>query len=100
MNNLHRELAPISYAAWADIEEEATRTLMRYLAGQRLVDVRGLGGVDLSAVGTGYLKTITGPSEDIFARQREVKALVELQVPFGLDRQQIDDAEHGANCNR
>jgi uncharacterized linocin/CFP29 family protein len=26
MNNLHRELAPISEAAWADIEEEVTRT--------------------------------------------------------------------------
>ena len=26
MNNLHRELAPISDAAWADIEQEARRT--------------------------------------------------------------------------
>jgi len=33
MNNLHRELAPISEAAWAQIEEEATRTPKRYLAG-------------------------------------------------------------------
>ena len=33
MNNLHRELAPISDAAWAQIEEETTRTLKRYLAG-------------------------------------------------------------------
>ena len=46
MNNLHRELAPISDAAWADIEEETTRTL-RYLAGRRVVDVHGPGGVGL-----------------------------------------------------
>ena len=26
MNNLHRELAPISDAAWSQIEEEASRT--------------------------------------------------------------------------
>lgn len=39
MNNLHRELAPISDAAWAQIEEETTRTLKRYLAGRRVVDV-------------------------------------------------------------
>ena len=39
MNNLHRELAPISDAAWAQIEEEASRTLKRYLAGRRVVDV-------------------------------------------------------------
>ena len=29
MNNLHRELAPISEAAWAQIEQEAARTLKR-----------------------------------------------------------------------
>ncbi len=34
MNNLHRELAPISDSAWAQIEEEASRTLKRYLAGR------------------------------------------------------------------
>ena len=44
MNNLHRELAPISDAAWAQIEEEAKRTLKRYLAGRRVVDVEGPGG--------------------------------------------------------
>src|ERR1700747_1699504 len=97
MNNLHRELAPISDAAWADIEEETTRTLKRYLAGRRVVDVQGPGGVGLSAVGTGHLKTIAAPSDGILARQREVKALVELRGPFDLDRQAIDDVERGAN---
>jgi uncharacterized linocin/CFP29 family protein len=97
MNNLHRELAPISDAAWADIEEETARTLKRYLAGRRVVDVHGPGGVGLSAVGTGHLKTIAEPGEGILARQREVRALVELRVPFELDRQQIDDVERGAN---
>ncbi|HVX76796.1 MAG TPA: family 1 encapsulin nanocompartment shell protein [Bradyrhizobium sp.] len=97
MNNLHRELAPISDAAWADIEEEATRTLKRYLAARRVVDVHTPGGVGLSAVGTGHIKTIAAPGEGILARQREVKPLVELRVPFELDRQQIDDVERGAN---
>jgi uncharacterized linocin/CFP29 family protein len=96
MNNLHRELAPISEAAWADIEEETTRTLKRYLAARRVVDVNGPGGVGLSAVGTGHLKSITAPGDGIVARQRDVKALVELRVPFELDRQQIDDVERGA----
>jgi uncharacterized linocin/CFP29 family protein len=96
MNNLHRELAPISDAAWADIEEETTRTLKRYLAGRRVVDVRGPGGVDLSAVGTGHLKTIAAPGDGILARQREVNALVEVRVPFELDRRQIDDVERGS----
>jgi uncharacterized linocin/CFP29 family protein len=97
MNNLHRELAPISDAAWADIEEETSRTLKRYLAGRRVVDVRGPGGVGLSAVGTGHLRTIAAPGDGILARQREVMPLVELRVAFELDRQAIDDVERGAN---
>ena len=97
MNNLHRELAPISDVAWAQIEEEASRTIKRYLAGRRVVDLNGPAGVALSAVGTGHLSPITGPGEGVTARQREVKALVELRVPFELDRQMIDDVERGAN---
>jgi uncharacterized linocin/CFP29 family protein len=97
MNNLYRELAPISDAAWADIEEETTRTLKRYLAARRVVDVHAPGGVGLSAVGTGHLRTIAAPADGILARQREVKALVELRVPFELDRQAVDDVERGAN---
>src|SRR5580700_6645139 len=79
MNNLHRELAPISDAAWAQIEEETARTFKRYLAGRRVVDVRGPAGADLSAVGTGHLRPIAGLNEGVVARQREVKALVELR---------------------
>ena len=96
MNNLHRELAPISAEAWGEIEEEATRTLKRYLAGRRVVDVHGPAGGKLSAVGTGHQKAIAAPGEGILARQREVKALVELRVPFVLDRDAIDDVERGS----
>ena len=97
MNNLHRELAPISDAAWAQIDQETSRTLKRYLAGRRVVDVHGPAGSALSAVGTGHLRTITAPEESVISRQRETRALVELRVPFDLDRQMIDDVERGAN---
>jgi len=97
MNNLHRELAPISDAAWAQIEEETTRTLKRYLAGRRVVDVPSAGGVGLPGVGTGHLKQISAPGEGIIANQREVKPLVELRVPFELSRQAIDDVERGSD---
>src|SRR5579862_130392 len=97
MNNLHRELAPISDASWAQIEEETSRTFKRYLAGRRVVDVHAPEGTALSAIGTGHLRTIAAPKDGIIARQRDVKALVELRVQFELDRQTIDDAERGAN---
>ena len=97
MNNLHRELAPISDAAWAQIEEETTRTLKRYLAGRRAVDVPSAGGVALPGVATGHLRSISAPADGILARQREVKPLVELRVPFELSRQTIDDVERGSD---
>ena len=97
MNNLHRELAPISDAAWAQIEEETSRTFKRHVAGRRVVDLHGPAGSILSAVGTGHLVTIKAPGNGIVARQREAKAMVELRVPFDLARQMIDDVERGAN---
>jgi uncharacterized linocin/CFP29 family protein len=97
VNNLHRELAPISDAAWAQIEEETSRTIKRYLAGRRVVDFHGPAGCAFSALGTGHLSAIAAPGDGITARQRDAKALVELRVPFELDRQMIDDVERGAN---
>jgi len=96
MNNLHRELAPISNAAWTQIEEEASRTLKRHLGARRVVDVLGPKGVDLAAVGVGHLHQIRAPGEGIQAAQRAAKALVELRAPFELTRQAIDDVERGA----
>jgi len=97
MNNLHRELAPISDAAWAQIEEEVARTFKRYVAARRAVDVKGPAGVGLSAVGTGHLKSLPAPREGVVARQREAKELVELRAAFELSRAAIDDVERGAN---
>src|SRR5262245_27241318 len=97
MNNLYRELAPITDAAWAQIEEETSRTLKRYLAGRRVVDVHGPSGTAFSAVGTGHLRTIDAPSKGLLVHQRDANGLVELRVPFELERRMIDDVERGAN---
>src|SRR5215831_13278745 len=96
MDNLHRELAPVSEAAWAQIEQEATRTLKRHLAGRRVVDVQGPAGYGLSAVGTGRVRVIDAPADGVHARQRLAAAVVELRVPFSLSREEIDDVERGA----
>jgi uncharacterized linocin/CFP29 family protein len=96
MNNLHRELAPISDKAWAQIEEEASRTLKRHLAARRVVDVPDPKGLDLAAVGTGHTRPIKSPGDGIQVAQHDAKALIELRVPFELSRQQIDDVERGA----
>ena len=96
MNNLHRELAPVSAAAWAGIEDEAKRSFTLYLAGRRVTDVKGPAGPTLAAVGTGHLTGIDPPADGVVAHARQAQPLVELRVPFTLSRQAIDDVERGA----
>jgi uncharacterized linocin/CFP29 family protein len=96
MNNLHRDLAPISSVAWSDLEEEARRTFKRHIAGRRVVDVVGPGGEQLAAVGTGHLMAVDAPADGVLAGLRLSQPLVELRVPFTVDRQSVDDVERGA----
>jgi uncharacterized linocin/CFP29 family protein len=96
MNNLHRELAPVSDAAWASIQDEARRTFTLHLAGRRVADVGGPGESVVSAVGTGHLAGVAPPHDGVIAWQRTVQPITEWRVPFVLDRQAIDDVERGA----
>lgn len=96
MSNLHRELAPISEAAWAEIEEEATRSFKRNSAGRRLVDVKGPLGLDTASVTLGHRSKIDSPADGIHAFTRHTQSLVELKVPFSVTREAIDDVDRGA----
>lgn len=94
---LYRDLAPIPPEAWAEIEEEAQRTLTSHLAGRRLVEVTGPLGWQASAVGTGRVKAIAeAPRDRVHAQQRLVQPLLEFRVPFTLSRAEIDAAGRGA----
>src|ERR1700685_954405 len=96
MNNLYRELAPITDSAWASIEEEARRTFGRHVAARRVVDVKGPDGPTLAGVNTGHLEEIDAPADGVIARLRPVAPLVQLRVPFTVNRQDVDDVERGA----
>ena len=62
MNNLYRELAPITEFAWAEIESEATRTFKRHIAGRRVVDVSEPGGPTTAGISTGRLLDVPHPA--------------------------------------
>jgi uncharacterized linocin/CFP29 family protein len=99
MNNLHRELAPVSDAAWASIEAEARRTFEQNVAGRRVVDVTGPDGPGLASVDTGHLAEIQPPGPDpagIQAWLRSTQQLVQLRVPFTVSRLEVDNVERGA----
>lgn len=96
MDNLHRSLAPISSAAWAQIDDEARRTFVTRIAGRRVVDMPDAGGLELSAVGTGHVVDVEPPVPGVEARRRRVQPLVELRVPFEVTRAAIDDVDRGS----
>jgi uncharacterized linocin/CFP29 family protein len=97
MNDLRRELAPVSEAAWAQIEAEARRTLKTMLAARKLVDFSGPLGWEASAVSLGRVERLKkDPGKGVEARLRRLQPLVELRVPFELSREELESIARGA----
>ncbi len=97
MNHLMRGLAPVSDTAWAEIEDEAKRTLKVTLAARKVVDFVGPRGWAASAVDLGRAKPLRSAlGRNVSARLREVQPLVELQVPFKLSLAELEAIDRGA----
>jgi uncharacterized linocin/CFP29 family protein len=97
MNDLHRELAPISSDAWAAIDAEATRVLKANLAARRLVDFRGPFGWKCGSVNVGRVQPLaSGPGQGVEAALRVVQPLIELRTTFELSRAELDALGRGA----
>jgi uncharacterized linocin/CFP29 family protein len=96
VNNLHRDLAPISTEAWADLEAEARRTFELHVAARRAVDVIGPAGLSLAAVGTGHLSPAEAADPGVETHCYEVARVVRLRVPFTVDRTAVDAVARGA----
>jgi len=97
MNHLLRELAPVSDAAWAEIEDEVKPRITAYLAARKLVDFEGPHGWSHSATNLGRAVAVGGAAAGVETRQRQVLPLVELRAPFELSRSDLDDIERGAS---
>ena len=95
MSHLHRDLAPISDAAWNEIDKEATRTLKTFLAARQMVDFSGPHGWEYSAESVGRLERVPGPVDGVEAGVRVVQPLVELRHRFEMSRADIDDVDRG-----
>ena len=96
MNHLMRELAPITDGAWAQIDEEAGRSLKHFLAARRLVDFSGPLGWEFSAVDVGRIEAVDGSALGVDVARRKVLPLVELRSLFTLDRAELAAADRGA----
>ena len=97
MNDLLRNLAPISAAAWNEIDREATRTLKLTLGARRLVDFTGPLGWDAAAISLGRTDRVTQSLQTgVEARVRKVQPLTELRTPFELSREELEAVGRGA----
>jgi len=97
MDDLRRELAPLSAAAWKAIDEEARQELKVVLGGRRIVDFKGPLGWDAAAVPTGQIQGLAAaPMDGVAAALRCVLRLVELRADFELPRRELDALERGA----
>ncbi len=86
MDHLYRDLAPISEAAWSQIEDEAKGRLVTHLAARKLVDLDGPNGWGYSATDLGRVDEVASPGEGVRALQRRVLPLVEFRADFAISR--------------
>lgn len=97
MNDLRKELAPVTEEAWKFLEQEVRRSLKIALSARKLVDFSGPHGWDHSAANLGRVH----PADNDFAkgvqsRVRMVQPLVELRSVFDLLRDDLDSVSRGA----
>ncbi len=98
MNHLLRSQAPISDAGWKLLDEEARQRLSVALAARKLVDFSGPHGWEYSATNLGRSTPLAqAPAESVAGRHRRVLALVELRADFELSRDELRDADRGAD---
>jgi uncharacterized linocin/CFP29 family protein len=96
VNDLRRELAPLSASAWKAVDEEAVRVLELKLAARKLVDFDGPAGTTSASVNLGRVSALPrGPVDGVEGWQRQVQPLVELRTFFELSRAELDDVERG-----
>lgn len=98
MNHLLRGHAPISDVGWEMLDQEARERLGAALGARKLVDFSGPHGWEYSATNLGRSSPLaSAPSEGVSGRQRRVLPLVELRANFELSREELRDADRGAD---
>src|SRR5437763_1080175 len=96
MNHLLRSHAPISDDGWRLLDEEARERLSAALGARKLVDFSGPHGWEYSATNLGRTRPRSSPGDGVSGRQRVVLPLVELRADFDLSREELRDADRGA----
>lgn len=92
---LYRELAPISNAAWKEIDEKATEVLKTYLSARKVMRVEGPKGLDFNVITEGRLTNISDDNGVCYGNYK-VLPLTETRIEFDMNRWELDNVERGA----
>lgn len=97
MDIFRRDIAPISAAAWHEIDTMARDTLTANLSVRKFVDTTGPFGMDHAAVSIGRLEIPEGQKKDgVQFGIHQVQPLVETRIAFTLTQWELDNIERGA----
>jgi uncharacterized linocin/CFP29 family protein len=97
MDHLRRGLAPVSAAAWEQLDAEAARTLRHFLAARAILDFNGPHGWRHAAEPLGRVTPAAqSPVDGVVAGVRTVQPLIELRTPFELSMAELDAIDRGA----
>lgn len=94
---LRRKYAPITEAAWNEIDASALDVLKPLLSARTVVDFNGPHGWEMAAVNLGCLELPKKQeTEGVEWGKRCVLPLVEFRTPFQLDQWELDNLTRGA----
>ncbi|MFO8063528.1 MAG: family 1 encapsulin nanocompartment shell protein [Spirochaetota bacterium] len=97
MSILRRSKAPLSQAAWAEVDEQARRCFEATLSVRRFADIDGPHGIEYFAAPSGRLSVpATQPKSGARYGIAQVQPLVEMRVPFELNVWELDNLTRGA----
>lgn len=96
MDILRRSMAPISEAAWEEINETAKEVLTASLSGRKFLDVEGPKGLDYAALSTGRIDVPANQKGPVKYGINKVLPVIEARVPFELNIWELDNAVRGA----
>lgn len=94
MDFLKRNLAPLSAAAWNEVDKRAKLVLKSLLSVRKFANVKGPYGISTGAVNTGRL--IIHKEGDVRYGTYDVRPLVETRINFVMGRWELDNIERGA----
>lgn len=94
MDFLKRNKAPITDKVWEEIDDRAREVLKPELYARKFVDIDGPHGWEFSAQPLGRVSKVQ-EAAGVYWAKREVLPLLELRIPFELDKKILDDINRG-----